>query len=139
VIGRSLRSMVQGAWRALCALALTAMSVSALVAQNVQPTHDDSIPTLHVYPDLVQIPTLVLGQNYQAIPPIAESRFFVSINGGPKFRVTHARLEGDDPISLSILLDVSQPEANPMGRIDEAIAGLTSLSLTARDHLSGTR
>jgi hypothetical protein len=125
--------MVQGAWCGLCALALTVMGVSELAAQNGQPSHDDKIPTLRVYSDLVQIPTLVLGTHRQAIPPIAENRFFVSIDGGPKFRVTHARIEGNDPISLAILLDVSQPKANLMGRIDEAIAGL---ALTARDRLS---
>jgi hypothetical protein len=127
--------MVQGARRSLCALALTALGVSAVAAQNGQSAHDDNILTLHVYPDLVQIPTLVLGTNHQAIRPIPESRFFVSIDGGPKFRVTHARLEGDDPISLAILLDLSQPKANLMESIDNAIAGLAPLSLTARDKL----
>jgi hypothetical protein len=127
--------MVQGAWRGMCALALTVVGVSALAAQNGKPTHDDGIVTLRVYPDLVQIPTLVLGKNHQAIPPIAESRFFVSIDGGPKFRVTHARIEGNDPISLAILLDVSQPNVNLMEQIDDAIAGLAQLSLTARDRL----
>jgi hypothetical protein len=125
--------MVQGAWRGLCALVLTVLGVSALAAQNERPTHDDNILTLRVYSNLVQIPTLVLGTNHQAIPPIAESRFFVSIDGGSKFRVTHARIEGDDPISLAILLDVSRPEANLMGRIDDAIGGL---ALTAKDQLS---
>jgi hypothetical protein len=49
--------------------------------------------------------------------------------------VTHARLEGNDPISLAILLDLSQPKASLMESIDDAIAGLAPLSLTARDHL----
>jgi hypothetical protein len=89
-----------------------------------------------VYTDLVEIPALVLGTDHRAIPPIAESRFFVSINGGPKFRVTHARLEGEDPISLAILLDLSQPNTNLMEHIDDAIAGLAPLSLTANDRLS---
>jgi hypothetical protein len=128
--------MVRGALRCLCALALAVLSVSALAAQSGQSAHDDSIQTLHVYPDLVEIPTLVLGQNHEAVPPIAESRFFVSINKGPKFRVTHARVEGNDPVSVSILLDIGQPNANVMGRIDEVVAALPSLSLTARDHLS---
>jgi hypothetical protein len=135
VIGPGASSTVRGARRGLCALAFTALGVSAVAAQNGQSANDDKILTLHVYPDLVQIPTLVLGRNYQAIRPIAESRFFVSIDGGPKFRVTHARREGDDPISLAILLDLSQPKANLMEGIDDAIAGLAPLSLTARDRL----
>jgi hypothetical protein len=135
VIGPGENSMVQGARRGLCALALTALGVSTLAAQNGQPARDDNVPTLRVYSNLVQIPTLVLGKNQQAIPPIAESRFFVSIDGGPKFRVTHARREGDDPISLAILLDLSRPTAKLMERIDDAIAELAALSLTARDEL----
>jgi hypothetical protein len=124
--------MAQGARRGVWALALTALAISPLAAQNGQPTHDDNVMTLRVYPDLVQVPTLVLGKNYAAIPPIAENRFFVSIDGGPKFRVTHARQEGDDPITLAILLDLGQQEAGLMNGIDDAIAGL---ALTARDHL----
>src|ERR1700690_3084897 len=65
----------------------------------------DEAPTLHVYTNLVQVPTLVLNRNGRPPAPIAEDRFFVSVDGGPKFRVTHARLEGDDPISLAIVLD----------------------------------
>lgn len=128
--------MVRGIRRGLRALVIAALGVSALAAQNGQPTPDDNVLTLHVYPDLVQIPTLVLGKNHQAIPQIPENRFFVSINGGPKFPVTHARLEGDDPISLAILLDPGEQDADLMSSIDAAIAGLAPLSLTARDHLS---
>jgi hypothetical protein len=128
--------MAQAARCGLCALTLMVLGISAHAAQNGQTMRDENILTLRVYPNLVQIPTLVLGNNHQAVPPIAESRFFVSIDGGPKFRVTHARLEGNDPISLAILLDLSQGEGDLMGRIDDGIAGLAPLSLTARDQLS---
>lgn len=108
--------MCKARWCSLWMLALMAPAVSALTAQHAQPTNYDNILTLRVYPDLVRVPTLVLGNNLQAIPSIAESRFFVSIDGGPKFRVTRARLEGDDPVSLAILLDPSEPQVNIMGR-----------------------
>ncbi|HEY4382456.1 MAG TPA: hypothetical protein VGN01_19060 [Acidobacteriaceae bacterium] len=97
---------------------------------------DDSVPTLHAYTNLVQVPTLVLDLSGKPIVPIAEGRFFVSIDGGPKFRVTHARPEGDDPITLAILLDVSQPFPSLMRGMDEAIAGLAPDSLHAKDHVS---
>ncbi len=88
---------------------------------------DASTPTLHVYPNLLQIPTLVVDQDHEPVTGIPESRFFVSLDGGPRFRITHARLEGDDPISLAIVLDVSQPFPLLMTRIDDAIAGLAPL------------
>ena len=45
-----------------------------------------------------------------------------NIDSGPWFRATHVRQEGDDPISLSILLDVSGDAAELMPKIDDAIA-----------------
>ena len=114
----------------VCMAGLAGWSAAALPAQ------ENSTPTLHVYPNLVQIPTLVMGQDHEPVSGIAEGRFFVSIDGGPKFRVTHARLEGDDPISLAIVLDVSQPFPSLMARRDDVVAGLAPLSLHAKDHVS---
>jgi hypothetical protein len=88
--------MAQGARRGVWALALTALAISPLAAQNGQPTHDDNVMTLRVYPDL----------------------------------------EGDDPVSLAILLDPSEPEAELMEWIDDAISELAPRSLTSRDRLS---
>jgi hypothetical protein len=107
---------------------------SGVAAQNQQ---NEPIHTLHVYTNLMQIPTLVLGPNREQIKPsIAESRFSVSIDSGPWFRVTHARPEGDDPISLSILLDVSGDTTELLPRMGSGIAGLAPLSLHHKDHVS---
>ncbi len=111
-------------------------SIIGLAAQQPTP-QDEPIRTLHVYTDLVQVPTLVLGRNLELItPPIAEQRFSVSIDYGPWFRVTHARKEGNDPISLSILLDTGGAAAELLPKIDNAIAALAPSSLSARDHVS---
>jgi len=93
-------------------------------------------PTLHVYANTIQIPVLVLGADRQPTAPIAPDRFMVSLDDGSKFRVTHVRREGDDPISLAILLDVGGQEKELMPKMGEALAGLAPLSLTARDHVS---
>jgi len=105
--------------------------VIGLAAQQQPASQDEPIRTLHVYADLVQVPTLVLGRNHESISPIAEQRFAVSIDYGPWFRVTHARKEGNDPISLSILLDTSGAAADLLPKIDDAIAALAPSSLTA--------
>jgi hypothetical protein len=68
----------------LCVLGLAAgWSGVALVAQ--EPTAVvDGVPTLHVYTNLIQIPTLVLGPNRERLKkPIAEKRFSVRIDHGP--------------------------------------------------------
>jgi hypothetical protein len=131
-------SIAQGLRFLLCVLGLAAgWSGVALVAQEPTAVVDGGVPTLHVYTNLIQIPTLVLGPHRERLKtPIAESRFSISIDSGPWFRVTHVRLEGDDPISLSILLDVSGDTAELIPKIDDAIAGLAPLSLHPKDHVS---
>ena len=107
--------VVEGLRLLAAAVVLCSMlGVGAVVAQ------EEKVPTLHAYANLVQVPTLVLDRDLKPIVPIAEGRFFISIDGGPKFRVTHARLEGEDPITLAILLDVSQPFPSLMRGIDDA-------------------
>jgi hypothetical protein len=103
---------------------------------NVAGAQDGATTTLHVYTNTIQIPVLVLGAGREPIAPIAPGRFKVSLDDGPKFRATHVRPEGDDPISLAILLDVSGNDTDLMPKIDEAIAGLVPLSLSSRDHVS---
>jgi len=124
-------STVRAAALWLCAVGL--VTACAALAQEAQ---EGKVPTLHAYANLVQVPTLVLTKDRKQMAPIAEGRFFVSLDGGPPFRVTHTRLEGDDPISLAIVLDVSQPFPTLMAKIDDAIAGLAPLALKPKDHVS---
>jgi hypothetical protein len=109
-----------------------------MVAQVTVPQAvDGSVPTLHVYTNLVQVPTLVLTMNQDLIDkPIAESRFSVSIDSGRWFRATHVRREGDDPISLSILLDVSGDAATLMPKMEDALGKLVPLWLHSPDRVS---
>ena len=97
---------------------------------------DDGVQTLHVYTNLIQIPVLVLSPFRLPMKKIASDRFMVSVDSGPRFRATHVRPEGDDPISLSILLDARGPEDDVLQKIDAAIASLAPLSLQARDHVT---
>jgi hypothetical protein len=109
--------------------------VAVLAAQEQPASNEEPIHTLHVYTNLVQVPTLVLQGNRQPLTTqISEKRFSVSIDSGPWFQVTHVRLEGNDPISMSILLDTNAKDFMP--GISNDIAGMAPASLTARDHVS---
>jgi hypothetical protein len=114
---------------------LSAWSGRVLAAQNEPTVPGGGVPTLHVYANTIQIPVLVLGADRERAKPIAASRFWVNFNEGPWFHATHVRLEEDDPISLSILLDPGSA-ATLMPKIDDAIANLAPLSLHAKDHVS---
>jgi hypothetical protein len=111
----------------LCLLAAGAYS---------QDEYDPTIPTLRVYTNLLQIPTLVLNWQHKPIPNLAETRFLVSIDSGPKSHVTHVRVEGEDPIALAILVDSSRIPANIRPRIPDAITGLVPKSLHPGDSVS---
>jgi hypothetical protein len=112
------------------------VSLAAGVCVGAAGAQETATTTLHVYANTIQIPVLVLDAARQPIAPVAPSRFEISLDDGPKFRATHVRLEGDDPISLAILLDVSGKETDLMGKIDEAISNLAPPSLNSRDHVS---
>ena len=128
------RSIAGSAGILLCGL--WAGSGEVLAAQGSSTVQDGGVPTLHAYANTIQIPVLVLGLNHQRITkPIAASRFWVSFDAGPWFRATHVRLEGDDPISLSSLLD-ARGAAELMPKIDDVIASLAPRSLHAKDHVS---
>ena len=106
-------------------------------AQDEPKVVDGGVPTLHVYTNLIQIPTLVLGPSLELIKkPIAENRFSVSIDDGPWFPAIHVRPEGDDPIALSILLDVNGDTAMLMPKIGDALAELARSSLHSHDRIS---
>ena len=111
-------------------LAFMIAAEGALLGQN------GGTMTLHVYVNTIQVPVLVLGPKLDRVGPIATNRFSVSFDSGPWFPVTHARLEGDDPISLTILLDVSGHSAGLMGKVSDGIAGLVPNWLHPQDHVS---
>jgi hypothetical protein len=112
-------------------------AVSAEAQDEPKAVEDAGVPTLHVYTNLIQIPTLVLGSSHELIQkPIAENRFSLSIDDGPWFRATHVRQEGDDPIELSILLDLSGDAALLMPKIGDALSELARSSLRPRDRVS---
>jgi hypothetical protein len=109
-----------------------------VLAARQEPTApEEPIRTLHVYTNLIQIPTLVLDPKRRPLKkPITANRFSVSIDSGPWFRATHVRQEGSDAISLSILLDVSGGSSELMTKMNSAIAALAPDGLHAKDHVS---
>ena len=127
---RAMRGWAESAlvvWVGLCVLSSVAHS---------QDENDPSVPTLRVYTNLLQIPTLILDSHHRPIPNLVESRFRVSIDSGPKSRVTHVRVEGDDPIALAILVEGPHLPGAVRSRLSGVVAGLVPNSLHGGDSLS---
>jgi hypothetical protein len=81
--------------------------------------------------NLMQIPVLLLDYNHRPLPIIPQSRFQVDIEGMAPFAPARVRLEGDDPISLAILLDNSDSDEYLWERLGEASR---QLATTLRPH-----
>jgi hypothetical protein len=118
------------------ALPLIPQTRAPATTQQSEPSQHDSPYTLHVYADLVQIPTLVLDADLGPLPPIAIDRFNITLDSGPRFRPTQMRLEGDDPIDLAILLDLTGDVNGLRDSLTNAIRDFTSQSLLPHDHIS---
>jgi hypothetical protein len=128
-----------------CTIALlltlsTALALAqASTATTPPPAADPSIaptPTLRVYTNLKQIPVLVLTHDYVRMKPIDPSGFRLSLDSGPRFRPTYVRREGDDPISLAILIDTSKPDNELLPALIQSIAALPPDFLHPQDRVS---
>jgi len=137
------KMVVVNATRWLCLVSFaTCLSGAPLAVQGkstaaAETLQDDSTPTLHVYRSLLQVPALVLRPNGDRLKtPISDTRFSVSLDSGPWFPATHVRPEGDDPITLSILLDLNGDGRSLVPKMVQAIANLAPKSLLPQDHVS---
>ena len=129
---------VLAVWAVLaCAGGLSTVSAQTAAATPAAPRPRDQPYVLHVYEDLVQVPTLVLTSAHESYGGLPAKRFDVQLDGGPKFHPREVRPEGDDPLSLSVLLDARRGEHQDLVRGMAAAAGrLPADLLTPRDHLS---
>jgi hypothetical protein len=117
---------------------LNAQATNLRESQPATPqTTDSTAPyTLRVYTRLVQLPTLVLSPTYQPLPPIDAQKFNLALDAGPRFHPSHVRLEGDDPITLAILLDVSGDQSDLLPALSKDFSAWISSSLKPNDHVS---
>jgi hypothetical protein len=118
------------------ALPLVPQTQLRATTQQTTPLQDDAPYTLHVYADLVQIPTLVLDADLHPLPLISIDQFNISLDSGQRFHPTQMRLEGDDPINLSIFLDLGGDGYDLQPSLTKYIAAFTSQSLQPHDHVS---
>lgn len=113
-----------------------ASSAPAAVPTTTAPPQDTSIYTLHVYANLMEIPTLVLGPHLAPVPPIAPDGFAISLDGGPEFHPTQLQIEGNQPLSLAILLDLGGPAHSLEPSLVQSLPDFAARSLHPGDRLS---
>jgi hypothetical protein len=112
------------------------LGASCGLAQQVSPANDAPITTLHVYTTVAEVPTLVLTHTHKEMNPVQPAQFRLSLDSGPAFQPTHVRMEGDDPISMAILIDTMVPKSQLLPQVQEAVTGLARGSLGPQDRVS---
>ena len=108
----------------------------ALAAGTPAVCAQNAVPTLHVYTNLVQVPTLVLSEDLKSIPSVKREQFVISLDRGPAFHPTQMRMEGDDPVSLAILLDARGDQDDILKVFGKALSKLVPKYLHPTDHVS---
>ncbi|WP_263382714.1 vWA domain-containing protein [Granulicella arctica] len=96
-------------------------------------TTNDGLMTLHAYVDLVQIPVLVLTPQRKPMRSFDPRKIVVSLNSGRPFAPSHVRLEGDDPLTVAILVDTHEGDNELLPGLADAIDSLVPTSLRPQD------
>jgi hypothetical protein len=124
--------------RSVLALVFSATVVFAPLRAQAQndPPPPANLYTLHVYANLMQFPTIVLGPDFKPMKPVPREKFNVTIDGGPVFHPTKMRIEGDDPISLAVLLDAGGEQSGVLRDFTKSFAQLIPGSLHPQDRVS---
>ncbi len=101
------------------------------------PSAEERPYTLHAYANRVQVATLVLSELHALIPGLDAQDFTIQLDGGPKFHPLQARVEGDDPLNVAIVLDATilvGPEL--LASFQHALSSLKEGLLREQDHVS---
>ena len=118
---------------ATSARAQSSTDAASIAQQAPSPA---TTPTLHVYTNLKQVPVLVLTRDHERMKPLDGSKFRVFLDSGRGFRPNYVHQEGDDPISLAILIDTTNPANELLPTLTQAIAALPPTFLHAEDRVS---
>ena len=122
----------------LALLLIAIFSSFPLRAQDAPPSEPgNSAPyTLHLYARLVELPTMILLRRDQTLLHLDPQQINIKLNAAPPFHPTSLRLEGNDPLSIAILLDVSGDQRDLLSAIQKDFSTWVATSLRPQDHVS---
>jgi VWFA-related protein len=104
------------------------------------PAQEEAAPSkpyiLHVYANLVQVPSLVLTSDFKPVPPLQRDRFAIRLDEGPPFHPTRMHVEGDEPISLAIMIDATGDQDRILSSLPQSLADMARTSLRPHDRVS---
>lgn len=131
--------------RALHCCPIAVLACGAFLGLSSAQTNDHgaqgSVPDpttyrLRTYVNRIQIPTLVLGKRAEPVEGLSADAFSIRLDRGQAFHPTRARLEGDDPISLGVLIDAAGSQPELVAQLSDALASLVPDGLHESDSVS---
>ena len=121
----------------LSLLLLAAISAPPLYAQEPPtPPPTSSAFVLRLDSRIAQVPTLFFSRDHRPLPPLDPQHINISLDGGKRFHPSHIRPEGDDPITLAILLDLSSTQSSLIPALSKSFSAWVTSSLKPQDHVS---
>ena len=119
-------------------LLIATCCATPLPAQNAtQSAPESAAPyTLHLYARLVELPTLIFFSNSRKPPTVTPQQINIRLNSAHPFHPISLRMEGNDPLSIGILLDVSGDQRELVSAIQKDLSAWVTHSLLPHDHVS---
>jgi hypothetical protein len=117
--------------------------VSPLAPSPLTAQQDTSLPppdnlpteTLHVYTNRMQFPTLLIDKQEHPIAHTKLKDFDITLDSGKSFHPSGMHIEGDDPLAIAVLLDLSGSERNILNELPTALDALVPQWLHPQDRL----
>lgn len=130
-----LKTVASFRWTSLSLLPLVGSVLCFGFSGNAQ--EDRPAFTLHAYANVVQVPVLVLDSSLHPVRhPIDSRRSLVSLDSGRRFSPTNVRVEGEDPLDLALVLDVSGSQEKLVESFPGAAREFVTAALHPQDHIS---
>ncbi len=129
----------------LCAVLTSGLCTGRGAAQQTESSGAPMMPEeapdattyrLRTFVNRIQVPTFVLGSNRMPVPDLPASAFSIRLDSGPAFHPTHARVEGNDPISLGVLIDAAGSQPQLVAQLANALSSLAPDILLQTDSVS---
>jgi hypothetical protein len=114
---------------ALCAAAL-------LFASFACRAQEDPGFTIHVYTNLIQIPVLIRSHDLYYVPKVDAAKLSITVDDGEPFHAVQVRPEGDDPLSIAILLDTTDTRNELLGDFSRSFVKTATHSLRPHDSVA---
>ncbi len=116
-------------------LPLFAVCATAARAQQPPPSDADASPvyTLHLYTRLVEMPTIVLPPDHHLPKP---KDVFIKFDSDQPFHPSSLRLEGDDPLSLAVLIDTQGGHSPLLTAFQQSFSAWLTSSFQPQDRIS---